>query len=101
MPKYSAYRSGHLVKEYKKAFIKKHGTRKKPYIGQGKRPLKRWFDEKWRNQRGGVGYRSKSDVYRPTRRVTRDTPKTFAELSPASLKAARRQKATKGRVRAF
>lgn len=46
MPKHSAYRSGHLVKEYKKAFIKKHGTRKKPYIGQGKRPLKRWFDEK-------------------------------------------------------
>merc|ERR1712146_319675 len=61
----------------------------------------RWFKEKWRNQRGGVGYKRKSDVYRPTRRVTRKTPKTYRQISRKRLAAARRTKARTGRVKRF
>ena len=92
MKKHSAYRSGTLVREYKKAFAQKYGVRKKPYKPGGAKPLKRWFQEKWRNQKGGVGYKSKSDVYRPTKRVSKKTPKTFSELSKATLQKARNRK---------
>ena len=60
----SAYRSGMLVKLYKEA-----GGR---YEGDGQRKLQRWFEEQWRNQRGEVGYKFKSDIYRPTMRVSKD-----------------------------
>ena len=43
--------------------------------------LNRWFKDNWRNQRNEVGYKYKSDVYRPTRRVNEKTPATFTELS--------------------
>lgn len=100
-PKHSAYRSGRLVQAYKAAFKKKHGT-KQPYKGdKRKAPLKRWFKEKWRNQRGGIGYKSKSDVYRPTIRVSKKTPTTFKELSPSQIRAARREKEATGRVNKF
>ena len=64
-PKHSAYRSGLLVKSYKKKFTKKHGKNKNPYIGKKntKIGLLRWFDEKWVNQRGKVGYKYKNDIY--------------------------------------
>ena len=100
MPKHSAYRSAHLVRAYKKAFVKKHGKTKAPYT-KGPRPLKRWFLERWRNQSGGVGYRKKSDVYRPTRRVSKKTPKTFQELTAAQIRRARAEKRKTGRVKKF
>lgn len=100
-PTHSAYRSGHLVKEYKARFAKKHGTRKQPYKGRSKAGLKRWFKERWVNQRGEVGYKHKSDVYRPTIKVSKKTPKTFSELSKKEISKARRTKARKGRVRRF
>ena len=102
-PVHSAYRSGRLVKDYKRTFRAKHGTRKSPYIGRVNKTkgLKRWFKEKWRNQRGTVGYRHKSDVYRPTRRITKRTPLTFKELSRKRLRRARHTKRRKGRVRRF
>ena len=100
-PKHSAYRSGLLVKQYKKEFKKKYGDIE-PYIGKKtKKGLSRWFAEEWLNQRGEVGYRFKSDIYRPTKRVTRKTPKTFAELSKAQLEKTRREKPLKGRVKKF
>ena len=100
-PKHSAYRSGLLVKTYKKEFKKKYGN-EKPYIGdKTKKGLKRWFAEKWRNQRGEVGYKFKSDIYRPTKRITSKTPRTFAELSKLQLERARREKASTGRVNKF
>ena len=63
-PKHSAYRSGLLVKEYK--------SRGGKYIGKenDNTGLNRWFREDWKNQRGETGYKYKSDVYRPTQRVT-------------------------------
>ena len=34
IPKHSAYRSGIMVKKYKKAFAKKFGSKKSPYKGK-------------------------------------------------------------------
>lgn len=128
-PVHSAYRSGMLVQSYKRAFAKKHGSGRSPYktsprsrsprsprsYGRSKSRsrsygrsrsrsrsgLERWFAERWRNQRGGVGYQYKSDVYRPTRRINKQTPTTFRELSPRRLSRARSQKRTRGRVTKF
>jgi len=77
IPKHSAYRSGLLVKSYKERYKKKHGAGS-AYKGtkNKKKGLGRWFKEEWRNQRGGVGYKKKGDIYRPTKRVTKKTPAT-------------------------
>ena len=94
-PKHSAYRSGLLVQEYKR----RGGT----YEGKEKdsEGLNRWFAENWKNQRGEVGYKNKSDVYRPTVRITKDTPTTFKELTPQEIGKAKREKYLKGRVSKF
>ncbi len=93
-PKNSAYRSGMLVQEYKR----KGGT----YAGNKKKaPLKRWFEEDWRNQRGGVGYKKKGDIYRPTKRVNKNTPTTFKELTKKEREKAIKEKKEKGRVKKF
>ena len=94
-PKHSAYRSGLLVKEYKS-----QGGR---YSGKENQStgLNRWFRESWKNSRNETGYKYKSDVYRPTRRVNEKTPATFNELSKKEIDRARREKASKGRVEKF
>lgn len=70
----SAYRSGALVKEYKKM----GGTfEDEP---NDKKPLKRWFKEEWADV-GGLDY----PTYRPTKRITEDTPLTASEISPEEL----------------
>jgi hypothetical protein len=103
IPKHSAYRSGIVVQQYKRAYKKKHGSSRSPYRGSRSRSrgLSRWFREKWRNQRGEVGYKYKSDVYRPTRRVSRKTPRTFKELGSKRISRARREKSRSGHVRRF
>lgn len=93
-PVHSAYRSGLVVQRYKAAGGRYSGSRK---TGS----LHRWFREQWRNQHGGVGYKHKSDVYRPTRRISRKTPKTFQELGSRKIQRARKEKARTGRVRSF
>ena len=98
--KHSAYKSGLIVKEYKRLGGKYSG--KKPQ----KKGLSRWFQEEWKNQRGTIGYKrrrdgSTSDIYRPTKRITKDTPVTHAELNEREIKRARRMKASKGRVQRF
>lgn len=104
IPKHSAYRSGLIVKKYKEKFAKKYPN-KQPYLG--KKPLKksgglrRWFAEDWRNQRGEIGYSSKSDVYRPTKRISKKTPITFSELSRKRINRARKEKSRSGRVYRF
>ena len=94
IPTHSAYRSGLIVQEYKRRGGKYEGP--KPKAG-----LTRWFKEDWRNQRGGVGYKKKGDIYRPTKRVTEKTPVTLQELTPGELKTAMRKKVAKGRVDRF
>jgi len=102
IPKHSAYRSGILVKEYKEAYKKKHNS-SSAYVGkkQEKKGLSRWFKEDWKNQRGEKGYKKKGDVYRPTKRITKETPKTFKQLSNKKIKSAQREKQRTGRVKKF
>jgi hypothetical protein len=101
-PKHSAYRSGILVQKYKKEFKKKY-PKQKPYVG--KKPstvgLARWFKEDWKSDTGKYRYTSKSSVYRPTRRVTKKTPKTFGELTQKQIQKAKYKKYKYGRVDIF
>ena len=101
-PKHSAYRSGILVKTYKKQYKNKYKN-KNPYLGKKsqKTGLKRWFREKWVNQRGEVGYKYKSDIYRPSKRITKKTPKTHKQLTKKNIRIARNKKYRKGRVNRF
>lgn len=103
IPQHSAYRSGILVQQYKRAYKKKYGPMSCPYRGKrsSSTGLQRWFREKWRNSRGEVGYKYKSDIYRPTRRVNRHTPKTFQELTAKQIRRARKEKRRRGRVKHF
>lgn len=66
----SAYKSGYIVKEYKKRGGK-YKDDKEP------RNLKRWFKEKW-GDIGGLDY----PVYRPFKRVSSKTPLTAYEIDP-------------------
>jgi len=68
--KSSAYKSGFIVKKYKELGGKYEGVIKN--IG-----LKRWFAEEWKDI-GGKPY----PVYRPTKRITKDTPLTASEINP-------------------
>jgi hypothetical protein len=100
MKTHSAYRSGHVVQEYKKAFALKHGS-KEPYKGATQGGLKRWFAENWRNESGGIGYDASNTLYRPTVRVSTATPKTWKELTPGAVREAKKEKTKKGRVYRF
>jgi hypothetical protein len=100
-PTNSAYRSGLIVKKYKEAYANKHGSGK-AYLGAKTRTgLTRWFQEKWTNESGGIGYDRKNTLYRPTVRVSKDTPKTWGELDKTQIRRAKREKKTKGRVKRF
>ena len=85
-PIHSAYRSAQIVKEYKNRGGKYKGKE------NNVSGLNRWFKEEWKNQRGETGYKNKSDVYRPTIRVTKDTPVTFKELTKEEIKKAMLEK---------
>jgi Family of unknown function (DUF5872) len=91
----SAYKSGFMVKKYKEL----GGTFKKKYAS--KEGLSRWFAEKWVNQHGKEGYQHKNDLYRPSKKVTDKTPKTWNELSSNDVKKAKKIKYKKGRVNRF
>ena len=69
----SAYKSGWIVKKYKELGGKYKGKKS----GQG---LDRWYKEKWEDY-AGLEY----PVYRPTKRVTKDTPLTAKEIDPQDL----------------
>lgn len=69
----SAYKSGWIVKRYKE-LGGKYKDDKKP------KKLKRWFKEKWSDV-AGLEY----PVFRPTKRVSKDTPLTASEIDPKNL----------------
>jgi len=98
----SAYRSGLIVKEYKKIFNEKNGNTK-PYYGSksNKRGLGRWFAEEWKNESGKIGYDKKNTLYRPTKVVSKKTPKTWSELSNKNIASAKKEKKKYGRVNKF
>ncbi len=102
--KHSAYKSGLVVKEYKRLYKEKYQNLKGVYKGteQKKEGLNRWFDEKWRNSKGNVGYEGKkNEVYRPTKRITSKTPTTYNELSKKQIADAKKEKAKYGKVKKF
>jgi hypothetical protein len=70
----SAYRSGALVKKYKELGGRYSGEKQK--IG-----LVRWFKEKWEDV-GGLEY----PVYRPTIRISKETPLLASEIDEKDLK---------------
>jgi hypothetical protein len=83
----SAYKSGWIVKTYKQ----RGGTYKgKKNIDKG---LGRWYRESWRDVGGGV-----YPVYRPTKRITKDTPLTVSEIDSKNLK---KQIALKQNIKGF
>ena len=65
----SAYKSGFIQKKYKEM----GGD----YKDDGEKPLKRWFEEDWKDI-GNKEY----PVYRPTKRVSKKTPLTATEIDP-------------------
>jgi hypothetical protein len=72
-PQHSAYRSGQLVKRYKAM----GGT----YSGKKENTgLTNWFKEDWKDI-GGLEY----PVFRPTKRVDKNTPLTPDEIDPENL----------------
>lgn len=110
----SAYGSAWLVREYKKrggtyndggvkgcdckscpSCAKKEALKK--YADGG---LKRWFKEKWTNEKGdacGSGTTKGEPKCRPSKRVSSKTPKTWGEMSESQKKKAisEKRKATK------
>jgi len=72
--KSSAYKSGYIVKKYKEL-----GGR---YTNDNKeKKLSRWFKEKWKDI-GNKDY----PVYRPTKRINKNTPLTKNEIDTKNLK---------------
>ena len=59
--------------------------------------LKRWQAEKWQDTKSGkaCGAGGKNEYCRPTKRISKATPKTKSEISPSKLAA---KKAEKSRV---
>ena len=71
--KSSAFKSGYIVKKYKEL----GGTYKDD---KGEKELKRWFNEKWTDI-GNKNY----PVFRPTKRINKNTPLTVAEIDKKQL----------------
>jgi len=72
--KNSAYKSGFIVKTYKEMGGKYKGEKKE------KDGLSRWYKEDWKDIGDG-----EYPVYRPTKKVTKDTPLTPDEIKPSNL----------------
>ena len=60
--------------------------------------LKRWFKEEWRTLSGDKDYSGGDRSFRPTKRISKDTPATASELTPAEKARGRKEKREKGRV---
>ena len=60
--------------------------------------LKRWLKEDWRTPRGNKDYSKGENTFRPTKRISKDTPKTWSQLSKSDKARAAKEKREKGRV---
>jgi len=60
--------------------------------------LKRWQAEKWEDTKTGMpcGAGGKNEYCRPTKRISKATPKTKSEISPYKLAAKKREKSRVG-----
>lgn len=75
--RWNAFYSGLLVQEYKKRGGKFRGQKPSPK----QNPLRRWYKEKWEN----IGT-DDVIVFRPTKRISAQTPLTASEISKAEIK---------------
>jgi hypothetical protein len=82
---WGAYDSGRLVQEYKK----RGGTFKKKE--ESNNDLKRWFREDWQD----IAPQRDVIVFRPTKKINKDTPKTAGEISAQQIKAKVKEKRIK------
>lgn len=93
----SIYRSSWIVKEYIRRGGKYSG-KKDMYSG-----LSRWYKEDWVDLNrptvsgeyescGRVQASGKYPLCRPTKRITKDTPKTYKEISQKNINKAKREK---------
>lgn len=60
--------------------------------------LKRWFKEDWRTLSGDKDYSKGDRSFRPTKRISSETPVTASELSDYEKKRGKAEKKAKGRV---
>ena len=60
--------------------------------------LRRWFEEEWETPSGEEDYSKGENTFRPTKRISKDTPATWSELTDAEKAAAQKEKNNKGRV---
>jgi hypothetical protein len=60
--------------------------------------LKRWFKEKWKTLSGDDDYSGGDRSFRPTVRVSRDTPATASELTEYEKRRGKKEKRERGRV---
>jgi len=60
--------------------------------------LKRWFKEEWKTPKGNEDYTEGENTFRPTKKISKDTPSTWSELTPAEKARGQKEKNTKGRV---
>lgn len=72
--KSSAYKSGFIVKKYKEL----GGTYEDD---KNSKNLERWFKEDWKDV-GGLNY----PVFRPSKRISKNTPLTINEIDKKNLK---------------
>jgi hypothetical protein len=75
----SAFRSGAVIKKYKELGGTFSGVKN---VNEG---LARWFREKWMDVNPNKTEKS-YPVFRPTKRITKDTPLTKDEISLSELK---------------
>lgn len=60
--------------------------------------LRRWFKEDWRTLSGDKDYSKGDRSFRPTKRISKDTPTTVSELTDYEKRKGREEKRKKGRV---
>ncbi len=60
--------------------------------------LKRWFKENWKTPSGKKDYSGGENTFRPTKKISKDTPSTWSEVTPSEKARAQKEKNEKGRV---
>jgi hypothetical protein len=60
--------------------------------------LKRWFKENWQTPKGKKDYSGGENTFRPTKKISKDTPSTWSEVTPSEKARAQKEKNEKGRV---
>ena len=61
--------------------------------------LKRWFKEDWKTLSGDEDYSKGDRSFRPTKRISEDTPATASELTPQEKAKGKEEKKKTGRVK--